>query len=387
MGTLGLKKRICIITSAFPTHKNDSSGFAGVFVRDFALLMSEKYETFVLTPARADSKGDETKFKIKFFPWIRSELGLSALNPKNPIHFFKLISVIISGIFTTIRLIRKNKIDLSIAMWAVPSGLFALIAKKLFGTPYFVWALGSDIWKIQSYPFGKYVLKKILRNAQYLFADGMQLARDVEEISGRKCDFLASNRILDTTHNEVTYPKFELTKINFIFLGRYHPHKGIDLLIEAISQLTPEEKERSLFHIFGGGPLESKIRKMVKDLGLEKNVFVNGIVDGDKVFSYISRSNYVIIPSRIESIPLIVSDAMQANKPVVLTDVGDMGNLVRQFNVGFVIEPTAEGIAKGIREAINCDKKKLESFIPGLRNLRDYLDLKKSEKIITNLIK
>jgi len=279
-----MKKKICIITSSFPSRKNESTS-AGVFVRDFALLLAEKnFDVHVLAPQTKTSRYDDDRIHVHFFPWIGGEMGLSSYNPKNPSHFIKLISVVISGLRFSNKIVNENKIDHCLAMWAVPAGLFAYVAKFFRKTPYTVWTLGSDIWKIQDYPLGKLILNKVLKNASNLFADGLVLANDVKNISSRKCEFLASSRILSKDLKEPDYSKFDSSKTNFMYLGRYHENKGTDLLIKAISLLSKEEREKSLFHIFGGGPLESKIKKLVNENKLESNVFVNSYLDGNKVF-------------------------------------------------------------------------------------------------------
>ena len=103
-----MKKKICIITSSFPSHKNESTS-AGVFVRDFALLLAEKnFDVHVLAPKTKASLYDDDRIHVHFFPWIGGEMGLSSYNPKNPIHFFKLSSIIVSGIFSTLNFVKKN---------------------------------------------------------------------------------------------------------------------------------------------------------------------------------------------------------------------------------------------------------------------------------------
>ena len=382
-----MKKKICIITSSYPQYPDDSRN-SGVFVRDFALLLAkENYDVFVLAPGGRNSENTDNNIQVQFFPWVNDEQGLSSLNPKNPIHLFKLASVVVSGIFATKHFVKNNNIDVCLAMWAIPSGLFALFTKILLKTPYFVWALGSDIWKAHEYPLGNFILNKVLKNAQIIFADGIKLAQNVEKISKTKCHFLASNRILDTTPHKVEYSKFDPTKTNFMYLGRYHQNKGVDLLVESIGLLTPEEKKKNLFHIFGGGPLESRIKKMVKDLNLESNTFINGYLEGNKVFSYMSNSDFIVIPSRIESIPVVLSDALQSSKPVIVTNVGDMGDLVRKYNTGIVMEPNPQSLAEGIQTAIQCDQEKLESFQNGIVNLKDFFDLKKSIQTFKEMLK
>lgn len=372
-----MKKRICIITSSYPANKQDSKN-AGIFVRDFARLLSKNYQVSVLAPDMTNTKKIDPEIDVYYFPWISSELGLSSLNPKNPLHFLKLLSLIISGIFFTLKFLRKNSIDHCIAMWAVPAGLFALVGNIFFKIPYSIWALGSDIWKIQTYPLGKYILKKVLAKATQLFADGVVLSNDVEKLSKRKCIFLPSSRLLEKKIIDVDYKKFDSTKLNFLYIGRYHQNKGIDILIDAISMLDNNEKKNVLFHIFGGGPLENDIKTKIKNLGLQDIVFINSYLDGRKVFSFMSKADLIIIPSRIESIPVILSDAMQSNKPVFVTDVGDMGNLVKKFNVGLVVAPTPQGIASGIKKVIQLGKENLEPFVQNSNSLSELLNLKRS---------
>ena len=106
-----MKKKICIITSSFPSHKNESTS-AGVFVRDFALLLAEKnFDVHVLAPKTKASLYDDDRINVHFFPWFGGEMGLSSYNPKNPSHLIKLISVVISGLRFSNRIVKENKID------------------------------------------------------------------------------------------------------------------------------------------------------------------------------------------------------------------------------------------------------------------------------------
>ena len=94
-------------------------------------------------------------------------------------------------------------------------------------------------------------LKKIFNNAHNLFADGCQLALDVEKISKNKCRFLASSRVLPKPEAEITLDK---NKTNFLFIGRYHKNKGADVLIEAI-KLIPRELLKRYISIYSAAEI------------------------------------------------------------------------------------------------------------------------------------
>ena len=126
--------------------------------------------------------------------------------------------------------------------------------------------------------------------------------------------------------------------------------------------------------------MEKKIKEMVNDFGLNDCIFINDYLKADEVFSYMSKSDFIIIPSRIESIPVVLSDCLQSKKPIILTNVGDMGRLASQYNIGYVQETNAKSISDGLRQAIKSDQKQIEGFLSGMNELMDYLDLKKSVK-------
>ena len=237
-----MEKRICIITSTFQPG-----------ITEFASLLSKNgYYVDIIAPQQGEDGFCEGKVKTHFFNWPgQDNIPLSSLNPKKINHLFKLISVVFIGSLFTLKFVRKNEVDYCLAWWAIPSGFFSLLSKIFYKIPYVVLSVGSDIWKVKEYPFGKTILNKVLKNANKLFADGIQLANDVKEISGIECSFMATNRKLDKKILNIEYKKFDSEKINFIFVGRYHKNKGVDILINAIKLLNNNEMSNSLFHIFG----------------------------------------------------------------------------------------------------------------------------------------
>lgn len=381
-----MKKRICIITSSYPRTKDDPRN-EGVWIRDFALLLSKKgFKVDVISPYKKGSKNDLSGINVHFFPWLHTEFGLSSLNPKNLLQFVRLLSVLILGSFYTVNFIKKNNIDVCFAMWIVPSGIFAFLTKIFFKKPYFVLSLGSDVYRIHDYPFGEFILKKVLKNADKLFADGKELIQIIESLSKRKCEYIGTGRVLENIKKEITYTKFDSSKINFIFLGRYHESKGVDLLVEAISTLDEKEKANCLFHIFGGGPLEKKIKQMVNDRNLEKNTFINSYVKGEEIFSYLSNSDFVIIPSRSDSLSMVLFESIQAKKPLIVTNVGDMERIITKYEIGYVVEPNSIGIANGIKNALNSPALQLDGFISAYNKLKKDLDSNEGIEIITRAL-
>jgi glycosyltransferase involved in cell wall biosynthesis len=91
--------------------------------------------------------------------------------------------------------------------------------------------------------------------------------------------------------------------------------------------------------IVGKGDLEEWVRSFIHRKRLEKWITLKGNVDDKVLASLYFSSHCVVIPSRSESIPLVFSEALNFNKDLIVTDVGDMGMLGRQYEVAWVAPP------------------------------------------------
>jgi glycosyltransferase involved in cell wall biosynthesis len=83
--------------------------------------------------------------------------------------------------------------------------------------------------------------------------------------------------------------------------------------------------------------MEEWARGFLKEQGLEEHVSWMGNVPDETLVSLYESSDCVVIPSRSESIPLVFSEALRFNKDLIVTDVGDMGMLGRQYGAAWVI--------------------------------------------------
>ena len=114
--------------------------------------------------------------------------------------------------------------------------------------------------------------------------------------------------------------------------------KGIDLLLESMALLIEETEDIDLT-IVGKGSLEMWVKNFVHQKGLEKWITVKGDVADQILASLYASSHCVVIPSRSESVPLVFSEALNFDKDLIVSDVGDMGTLGRQYGVAGVVAP------------------------------------------------
>jgi glycosyltransferase involved in cell wall biosynthesis len=327
---------ICIITSSFPSRPDDT--VQAPFLVDFIRELKERgHHIFVFTQ---DREGEKEEFlegvKIKWFPWIKSKKPLVQLNPFRPMDFLRIVNLFYNGKITLPAFIRENSIEVCLALWVLPSGYFANQAFRQTKIPYSVWSLGSDIYRYGRNPFLYPMMRRIIQEAKSVFADGFDLSKRIEERFGRKCFFLATTRTIEKTGPEK--PKKPESPYRFLFVGRIERVKGIDLLLESMAYLKRETLNAHLT-VVGRGGMEEWARSFIKERDLGELVSWMGNVSDETLASLYESSDCVVIPSRSESIPLVFSEALRFNKKLIVTDVGDMGMLGRQYGVAQVIPP------------------------------------------------
>ena len=86
----------------------------------------------------------------------------------------------------------------------------------------------------------------------------------------------------------------------------------------------------------------------------DQYIRVGGFADPGTAAAFMHACDWLVIPSRIESIPLIFVDAIHMRLPVIATEVGDLGALVRRFGIGTVAKPADPiDLANAIQTALS----------------------------------
>jgi len=341
--------RVVLVTTSFPESVSGSEA-AGSFVSDFARALSRRVDVAVVAPGARD--GHAFRDGVDVYRYRAPMQPLSLLRPQNPAHWPAIFRTLKNGRRVLGTALDTRPADHILALWALPSGYWARACVRRTGVPYSVWALGSDIWALGRVPLIRGVLRTVLRDAAHRFADGLTLAENVSRISGMRCHFLPSARRFPVVDNT---PARRGPPYRLAFLGRWHRNKGTDLLLDALDRLPESAWVRiEAVRIAGGGPLEPQIRVAGERLrAAGRPLTLEGYMDPGEAAALFAWADFVCIPSRIESIPVVFSDALQARKPVIATPVGDLPRLLQDGAAGVLAEaPSASAYAAAIETAV-----------------------------------
>ena len=369
------KLNIGVLTHNFPIYPDERKD-SGAFVLDFSNELAGHESVFVLCPDILGEKYEYKKVSVEWFGWLGSGKKFGSWSFYSPMSVFRFFSLMYFGVVSTLRFNERNSIDFNLAMWALPSGIFAWVAKLRYGTSYGVWCLGSDINLYAKVPILRFLIKKTLRNADWVWANSRVLCEKVEQLAGVKCEFLSTQVSLKAAAGKVSVDK---ETVNFLFVGRLEKVKGPDILIGALSELVKTCQNWKVY-IGGDGSMKSELVEMVDRLDLSTKVKFLGRLDEAGVIGYMKACDYLIIPSRSESLPVVVMEAANCNLPVISARVGDLGEIVVRYNIGYTFDAgDTKALAKIMVEVMKSGKATKRSFLEGMR--RYSLDFKQEKSV------
>jgi L-malate glycosyltransferase len=225
--------------------------------------------------------------------------------------------------------------------------------------PYVISSWGTDVMK---FPQKNFIAKSILK---YNF---------------KKADLLCatSNTIKEYIHLVVNKPvavipfgvdvnKFSPRKTSSLFaennfvIGSIKPLEVLynnDVLVKSFASLSKKYDHLRLL-IVGDGSQKSLLKQLSADLNIEDKVIFTGRVPFEKVSDYFNMIDVLANLSEYESFGVSVIEAMACEKPVVVTNVGGLKEVVADDSVGLKVrvgnvEETAAALEKFIFNSELC---------------------------------
>ncbi len=128
------------------------------------------------------------------------------------------------------------------------------------------------------------------------------------------------------------YQKKEYNKnqpLQVLCIGRLHPQKGIEYLLQAAKEL-PEDFQ---FTILGDGELFPKFQIFIEKNNI-KNISLKGFQK--EVQAYYEQADIFVLPSRWEGFGIVLIEAMAMGLPVIASDTGGIPELIHQGKGGFL---------------------------------------------------
>ena len=143
--------------------------------------------------------------------------------------------------------------------------------------------------------------------------------------------------IYNGTNIQSKITKKENEVLHFITVGRLAPWKNIDKIIQAMAILN-EKGFNFIFNIVGSGPLNEKLKILVKELKLENKIFFLGQKNTEELNEIYLDSDIYIQASGYEGLPHVILEAINFNLSIISTPIGGTNEILLDGKNGWVLK-------------------------------------------------
>ena len=137
-----------------------------------------------------------------------------------------------------------------------------------------------------------------------------------------------------------------------LFLGRLHPKKGCDLLLEAYAKAVPPEIDLVMVGPDDAGWLP-QLQAQAERLGIEKRIHWTGALRGDPKWGAFYGAEAFILPSHQENFGIAVADALACGTIALLSDKVNIASDVEGDGAALVETDTVEGTTRLLERFLN----------------------------------
>lgn len=288
---------------------------------------------------------------------LKGEMKIKGISNKVKIEFCNFERNPLAGFKKMINIIKINKADV-VHSHMVHANIITRLARLFIKIPTLISTAHSKNeggWlRMRAYQFTDF-LSDILTNVsqeavnEFIKKKAAPKNKIITVYNGIDTEKFSPNQIIRKEYRE----SFNVDKnILFIAAGRLVAAKDYPNMLHAFAKVCKDHENLKLL-IIGDGPQKEQIKILIKNLHIEKFVFLLGIRhDVEKI---INAADYFLLSSAWEGFGLVVAEAMSTEKIVIATDCGGVSEVIG--NIGFICPPNdSEALYKSINNALSLSE-------------------------------
>jgi glycosyltransferase involved in cell wall biosynthesis len=232
----------------------------------------------------------------------------------------------------------RGKVSLIHAHVAFPAGFLARYLAKKLSVPYII-TEHSGPFPFKEYETGQDISALItepLRQAGAVIAVSNWLAGCITTKTG--CRVAVIPNSVDTTFFKPTEQQISRPVRRRLFcLSHLTEQKGIGDLLQAVRIIAGNGLEFSL-RIGGTGHQQKRFMKLASISGLAERIEWLGALNRTEALREYQACDFLVMPSRLETLSMVILEALACGKPVLATDCGGPADLINPEN-GLLVRP------------------------------------------------
>lgn len=324
-------KKIILIGPIYP-YKGGISHYTGLMYRELAkrhdvemISYKMQYPKFLFHKEQRDYSNDS--FKIEGAKYL--------LHTANPFNIVK-----------TARYIRRRKPDLVVIQWWHPyfAPCYFLLA-RFMGRQNIVFVC-HNVFPHERFPLDKILTGLALNNGSHFIVHAAEEAKELTKIQPHP-DYVVTPH---PTYNAFRFEGMSREQAReqlsigqeeriLLFFGYVREYKGLKYLLRAMPEICREDKNARLWVVGEFGADREEYFNLIHELEIEDHVCVQDAYTPDReVEKYFAAADLVVLPYTSATQSGIVQIAYGFTKPVVVTDVGGLPDVVRDGETGYIVE-------------------------------------------------
>lgn len=193
---------------------------------------------------------------------------------------------------------------------------------------------------------------------------------------------LDTKEILTKAEKNVVNYKFDVKVPTFISVGTVFPQKGFDRLLKVHKKLLDEGFQHKILIVGDGYDFEN-IKRLKTELNVDETATLFGFTDNP--YPYFKKADFYILSSRYEGFPTVLFEAITLKKKIIATDVSGVREMLKDGQLGLIVENSEAGIYDGMKKAIS-EQNFFQSYISRLENAEMPFSLEKSVAVISAVL-
>lgn len=174
----------------------------------------------------------------------------------------------------------------------------------------------------------------------------------------------------------------DTSKKYLLFFGLIRDYKGLDIVLKA---MATEQLRNSDIQLIVAGEYYSnreEYEQLIRELAIKDKVELHTrFIPDDEVYLYFCAADMVVQPYKHATQSGVTQICYHFNKPMLVTNVGGLPEIVPDNKVGFVVAPDEQSVANAILRFYNEEKE--QEFVQNIQEEKK----KYSWKVMTEKVK
>ena len=222
----------------------------------------------------------------------------------------------------------------------------------------------KNMWTKILYKIQSPMIQFVINQAKKIVAANEYEKKIFSELTDEnKIEVVRNGINLENMKSTVDFKKkYAINHDYFLFLGRFHEVKGLDVLLEAINLIKnhPLMSTTKLVIMGVDFGFEKKMLKMIKEMNLDNLAKIIRNPSREDVISAYNESEFLVLPSRWELSPLTPLEGFAFKKPTISTKAHGIPYTLRDGKDSILVESgNFKELSDAIIELLN-DKTKCE---------------------------